>query len=228
MSYAYERKTELPKTEWAQFIGNAPKDLGFVDLNPTEMLFWLYTPISTPGMEKGYVLPPTLRQFEQIVRRARYSDPVAFRDGFVYLTAKTLFVSGEYIGNRPGWHCDGFGTDDLNFIWSDRAPTEFVEGGFRVSTDCDRSMEEMEQIGAQVAALRMITVYPDKHLLRLDRTVMHRSPVGFEPGMRTFVKVSVSKDRYDLIGNSINHSLVCFAEPLKPRREGRNHPSSSQ
>jgi hypothetical protein len=227
VSYVYERKTELPPVEWAAFVGNAPKDLGFIDLSPTEMMFWLYTPISTPGMEKGYVLPPTLRQFEQIVRHARYSDPVAFRDGFVYLTAKTLWVEGNYIGNRPGWHCDGFGTNDLNFIWADRAPTEFVEGAFRVSADCDRSMQQMEQIGRMASSLRTVTTYPDKHLLRLDRSVMHRSPANFAPGMRTFVKVSISKDRYDLEGNSINHLLADLG-PRVPRRASRNHPSSVQ
>jgi hypothetical protein len=230
MSFVYERKTELPAIEWGTFVGNPPKDLGFVDLNPVEMMFWLYTPISTPGMDKGYVLPPNLQQFEQIVRRARLSDPLAFRDGFVYLTAKTLFVSGEYIGNRPGWHCDGFGTDDLNFIWADRAPTEFITSPkhklFTISADCDRSMEQMEQIGKLSEGLNLIETYPDKHLLRLDRTVIHRSPVNFETGMRTFVKVSISKDRYDLIGNAINHSLLCFSEPRVPRRESRNHPAS--
>lgn len=224
----YERRTELPPVEWSTFVGDGPRDLGFINLIPEEMMFWMYCPISTPETGRGYILPANLQVFSPLVRRALGSDEEAFRRGYVYITAKTLFVSEGYIGNRPGWHCDGFGTDDLNFIWADRAPTEFVEGAFSVSTDCDRSMQQMEQIGAQAAALQMITTYPDKHLLRLDRTVMHRSPVKFEPGMRTFVKVSISEDRYDLIGNSINHELGAFAEPTKPRREGRNHPSSSQ
>jgi hypothetical protein len=226
VSYVYERKTELPKVEWSQVVGFPPKDLGLFDLNPTEMMFWMYLPISMPG-DHTFHLPPNLRQFIPLIREARWDDMEAFVDNYVYLTAKTLWVEGDYIGNRPGWHCDGFGTDDVNYIWCDRAPTEFVLGAFRVSTDCAVSMQQMEQIGAQAEAFRSITTYPDKHLLRLDRTVMHRSPRLFEPGMRTFVKVSVSKDRYDLIGNSINHEIGELG-PMVERQTTRNHPASVQ
>jgi hypothetical protein len=228
MSYVYERKTELPPVEWAAFVGNGPRDLGFVNLLPEEMMFWMYCPISTPDTGRGFILPQNLQVFSPLVRKALASDEQAFRRGYVYITAKTLYVSNGYIGNRPGWHCDGFGTDDLNFIWADRAPTEFMLGAYRVSADCDQSMQQMEQIGNMAASLGTVTTYPDKHLLRLDRTVMHRSPVNFTPGMRTFVKVSISEHRYDLIGNSINHELGALDGPLQPRREGRNHPASVQ
>ncbi|WP_259384425.1 hypothetical protein, partial [Bacillus thuringiensis] len=60
---------------------------------------------------------------------------------------------------------------------------------------------------------------------RLDQRVIHRSPVNFEAGMRTFVKVSISADRYDLEGNSINH-LLPDRWPLRPRQVERNHPQS--
>lgn len=222
----YERKTELPKVEWAAFVGNPPKDLGLIDLTPTEMMFWMYLPISVPG-DHTFHLPPNLRQFIPIIREARWDDHERFVDNYVYLTAKTLWVEGGYIGNRPGWHCDGFGTDDVNYIWADRAPTEFVLGAFRVSADCDRSMQQMEQFGNMAASLGTVTTYPDKHLLRLDRSVMHRSPASFAPGMRTFVKLSISKDRYDLEGNSINHLLGDLG-PRVPRRASRNHPASVQ
>lgn len=213
------------------FVGNAPVDLGLVDLDPKEMMFWMYCPISVPGMY-GWILPENLEQYDSLVEKAiRDFDPnfnnAAFRDRYAYITAKTLWVQGDYIGNRPGWHCDGFGTEDVNYIWADRAPTEFVEGAFRVSSDCDRSMEQMSQIGAQAEARSLLTTYPDKHLLRLDKTVMHRSPRFFEPGMRTFVKVSISTERYDLIGNSINHELGELG-PMVERRAERNHPASIQ
>ena len=186
-----------------RLYGTPPKDLGLVDLRPTEMMCWLYCPISTPDHEKGYIVPENLRQFETLVRRARLSDPAAFRDGYVYITAKTLFVSGSYSGNRPGWHSDGFGTDDLNFIWCDRAPTEFLvlENAVPLSMDCDVSMLEMDILACMMGAGDKIETYPDKHLLRLDPSVIHRPPVKFDAGMRTFIKVSISKDRYDLAGN---------------------------
>ena len=205
----------------AKKYGSPPVDLGLIDLSPDEMLFWLYCPISTPG-KSSVSIPNNLWQFVDIVDAARHSDLAAFEAGYVYLTAKTLWVSGDYIGNRPGWHSDGFGTDDINYIWYDRAPTEFIHGSFCLPTDCEGSMARMEEI----AKVSKGATYPAKHLLRLDQTVIHRSPVNFPAGMRTFVKVSVSKDRYDLIGNSVNHDLP-EQWPLVPRAETRNHPASA-
>lgn len=209
-------------------VGNLPKSLGLVPLSPTEMMYWLYCPISEPGNMMALV-PPNLRQFDPILQKVRNDDPDRWLESYVYLTAKTLWVSGDYIGNRPGWHTDGFGTDDVNYIWYDRAPTEFLNvwPNVEVSDDCDESMREMEALAASLYTDRFGPMrYPNCHLLRLDPTVVHRSPTKFEPGVRTFVKVSLSKDRYDLIGNSINHALA-LDWTMVERKEERNHPSSS-
>ncbi|MBZ5864318.1 hypothetical protein LAG72_24625, partial [Escherichia coli] len=48
-----------------------------------------------------------------------------WQDSFVYLSVKILHVTPDAPGNRPGWHSDGFLTNDLNYIWADRNPTEF-------------------------------------------------------------------------------------------------------
>jgi hypothetical protein len=214
--------------------GLLPKDLGFIDLEPTEMMFWMYCPISIPGMY-GWVLPDNLKQFDFLVEQAICDfDPFRtnkwFREHYAYLTAKTLFVSGDSVGNRPGWHCDGFGTKDINYIWSDRCPTEFLSATPKeLSSDCEYSMIQMRDMAD--FPLRFgsrIVTYPDKHLLRLDPSNIHRSPVNVTPGMRTFLKVSISKDRYDLEGNSINHLIPSFEGPRVPRREARNHPASVQ
>jgi hypothetical protein len=96
-------------------------------------------------------------------------------------------------------------TDDLNYIWSDTkgtlfwepaAPTQFVQ-------DHVASLDEMEA-AAERGPFR---VYPDKHVLRLDQSVIHRVADFDGAGMRTFVKVSVSRNQYRLAGNSINHGL---------------------
>lgn len=203
--------------------GDLPEDLGLVEMGPTEMMFWLYCPISVPGYGLVF-LPDNLRQFYPIINAVKQRDHDAFEDGYVYLTAKTLWVSGECIGNRPGWHSDGFGTSDVNYIWYDRAPTEFIAGEFPLPADCVESMREMER----VAQGREIITYPAKHLLRLNESVIHRCPVGFQAGMRTFVKVSVSTEQYNLLGNSVNHELAkhMAGEPWDyvPRRAERNHP----
>lgn len=203
--------------------GATPEDLGLMDLAPVEFMYWLYCPIWTP--REGLTLPPNLRQFEPLVRASCLREQAGALATYGYLTAKTLWVSGDYTGNRPGWHTDGFGTEDINYIWSDRAPTEFYNGTeFDLADDCADAMAEMER-RAIGGGERWITTYPDKHLLRLTPAVVHRPPVGFAPGMRTFFKLSISKDRYNLEGNSINHGLT-ERWPMVPRGLERNHPSA--
>lgn len=211
-------------------VGSPPRDLGLVEINDGEMLFTMYLPISVPD-DHSYKLPDHLKRFAPIVSTVKQEEPARFFREFVYLTAKTLWVEGSHIGNRPGWHSDGFGTNDLNFIWADRAPTEFMVrrflGLWQVSDDCDQSMREMEKLGRYAEAYDFpFTTYPDRHLLRLDPTVMHRSPVKFEAGLRTFVKVSISPDQYNLSGNAVNHLLPETHWPLVDRQTVRNHPSN--
>lgn len=195
--------------------GSLPQDLGLVDISPKEMMFWMYCPIKMPYGQ--IILPDNLTQFKPIIERVLETEYVG--PCFMYITAKTLWVSGDYIGNRPGWHIDGFGTDDINYIWYDRAPTEFVSGDFEVSEDCAQSLLDMEKIGSSFDPV----TYSNKHLLRLDNTVIHRSPAYFPSGMRSFVKISISRNVYNLEGNSINHKLGDIIE-YKPRGIERNHP----
>lgn len=196
-------------------------------------MFWMYCPVKAAGTPFLHI-PPNLGWVDPILSAAcaDFARERDLFDHYVYITAKTLYVHGDYIGNRPGWHIDGFGTDDVNYIWCDRAPTEFqhINPPRKLSSDCDKSMRQMkhwqEYAIHHPGAVKIVT-YPDKHLLRLDNKVIHRSPTEFAPGMRSFVKVSISKDRYDLIGNSINHDIPEMM-PTAERRPERNHPSSSQ
>jgi hypothetical protein len=140
----------------------------------------------------------------------------------MYLTAKHMYVTPQRIFNRPGWHIDGFGTDDINYIWSSHAPTEFCVQEFDLSEDCDESMAQME---AQ-ALPENILDYGVNMVLRLDNKVVHRVPRTCEPGFRTFVKLSISSHKYNLEGNARNY-LFNYDWPMEPRREGRNHPTRS-
>ncbi|AMX93764.1 MULTISPECIES: hypothetical protein [Mesorhizobium] len=186
--------------------GFKPVDLGLVDLSPKEMMFWLYCPIKMADRFK-VVIPSNLRQFEDIVN-AVYRDVASMRwlDSYVYITAKTLWVTHENPGNRRGWHSDGFMTDDLNYIWSDSRGTLFWEPDEATTfiQDHTKSLDEMEA----KAERGPFKTYPDKHLLRLDQGVIHRVADFESPGMRTFVKISVSRHQYRLAGNSINHGLA--------------------
>lgn len=211
--------------------GNLPTDLGLVDIAPKEMMFHMYMPVSIPGSERIY-LPIHLEQFMPLIVMAYQDERERFKNEYVYLTAKTLWVSGEYIGNRPGWHSDGFGTDDLNYIWADHAPTDFLHSseGFEFDGDnCDHfytlcDIMEEDTWRRDFGRSWSIKQYADKHLLKLDPSVIHRSPVDFEAGMRSFAKVSISKDQYNLEGNASNY-LLDLDWKMKPRNVDRNHPS---
>lgn len=196
--------------------GNKPEDMGLVDLNPTEMMFWLYCPIKAP--QTSYIIPPNLRSYYSLLNKIK--EDVSNK--YVYLTAKTLYVENTYSGNRPGWHSDGFGTDDVNYIWYDNNPTEFTDGKlkYNLPEDCKDAMNQME-INANNSN---IVTYPNKHLLRLDQSVIHRAPNYVKAGIRTFVKISISNDKYNLIGNSINHKLPIKMNMVK-RNTDRNHPT---
>lgn len=201
----------------SRIYGSLPEDLGPLALPTDEMLLWLNCPVSVPGSARTWI-PDNLYQFSPMLQAIRTYDHDHFVDNYVYITAKTFYVPEGAPPNRPGWHSDGFGTDDVNWIWYDRAPTQFFEGRFTLPSDCEDSMLEM----ARQASYNQIIEFPNRHLLRLTPEVIHRvNPHCFE-GMRTFIKVSLSKDRYDLLGNSLNHDLP-EAWPLYPRSPERNH-----
>lgn len=206
--------------------GNAPKDLGLIDLSPTEMMFWLYCPIKTPGKQME-TYPPNLRQFWPIVSAVDQDLSSAQWDAsYIYLTAKTLWVSPGNAGNRLGWHTDGFGTNDLNYVWCTANPTIFwvPPVNIELPEDHTKSMELMTAFVEEFPHHQKR--YPLKHLLRLDQTVIHAVDPVVQPGMRSFVKVSVSDKPYALEGNSVNHALN-LNWTYAPRAAVRNCPQSS-
>jgi hypothetical protein len=194
--------------------GNAPIALSLIPIEAPEMMFVQYLPIVMP--KGNLALPEALLCFFPLVEMVmKYVK----KDDYLYITVKHLYVSSGCSGNREGWHSDGFGTNDINFIWSDSSPTEFCVQPFVLSDDCDVSMKEMTQ---QVKA-ENIRTYPNNTLLRLDRLVIHRvSPIQIT-GMRTFVKLSISQDRYNLKGNAHNY-LLDYNWELQDRETERNHP----
>lgn len=189
-----------------KIYGAAPVNLGLVDISPKEMLFWLYCPIKLPNSNEINI-PDNLKQFWNVIEACMNDcDPQTWYERYVYITAKTLWVTHENPGQRRGWHCDGFMTDDLNYIWSDSNPTMFCVLDELISFTQDHTigLDEMDK----VAEANPSITYDLKHVLRLDETVLHRVGDFPKAGMRSFVKVSVSKHPYNLVGNSINHALA--------------------
>lgn len=202
--------------------GKAPEAVGQFDISPTEMMFWLYLPVSAPGHEPR--IPKQLRPFHDLVNAALGHSRffAAMKDThYAYVTAKTLYCAEGCLGGRPGWHTDGFGTDDINYIWADRDPTEFcVQSDLEISDDDQQSMLDME-----AQCIKAIQ-YTPKTLHRIDPFVVHRIPPKMPAGMRTFFRLSISRDRYNYLGNSVNHELDLGWEYV-PREEARNTTSPS-
>lgn len=196
--------------------GAPPADLGRFHLRKPELMFVQDMPVKLAGNWQ-WAVPRNLQCFEPLLR-AIYAD----RADYVYLTAKHVFVSAGEVPNRPGWHTDGFGTDDTNYVWYDRIPTEFCVQDFSLSIDHTLSMVQMQQ----QARPQNVRTFPALTLLRLDAGVVHRPAVCHEDGFRVFAKVSVSRHRYDLEGNAHNY-LLNYAWPPRPRDLARNNPGNT-
>lgn len=194
-----------------------PNQCGVFDVNTPELMFVQYMPVAIPGQPTVQV-PKNLEWLLPMVYEA--CEYASLKD-HIYVTAKRLYVCPGSSGNRPGWHTDGFGTNDKNFIWYDSNPTEFCVQSFRFKNmeDHEESMHDMEM----QADSRNIITYPAKTLLQLDSSIVHRVAQNDFYGYRTFVKISISKDKYNLEGNAHNH-LLDYDWKMYPREEHRNHP----
>jgi len=203
-----------------ELYGLNPINCGVVDLDVTEFMFWLYCPIKAPWGNFHY--PDQLKQFAPLVEKTL---GCVYQKDYVYITAKRLYVTPENRGNRPGWHSDGFMSTDLNFVWSDANPTLFWEPDnlVHIEQDHTKSLLQMEQL-AETDKQHWKT-YPNKSLLGLDQYVIHRVADIEEAGMRTFVKISISEDKYDLEGNSKNEPITKEWKYVK-RNQERNAPAS--
>ena len=205
--------------------GNPPTDLGAVDVALDEVMYYLYLPIKLAGqqmMAMPDALQPLWPMMDVVVRDLVKQD--RYTDHYIYVTVKKMFVGGGVTANRPGWHADGFGTDDLNYIWYDCVPTLFNTSEFTITED-DHVKSLVEY--AEQALPQNDVVYPCGHVLRLDPSVVHRVAEVEEQVMRTFVKISVSKDKYNLKDNSINR-LLDYDWKKYDRATVRNDPNHAQ
>lgn len=141
---------------------------------------------------------------------------------YCYLTIKKMYVQPNTLGNREGFHIDGFKSDQENFIWSDNSaiPTEVAVGGFYLTNDHDKSLLEMH-----VQSSYMFKHQLDVNTLyELDQTCVHRPTVNNtnKAILRTFIKITYSKELFNCYGNAWNYKLS-HIKPNRNRNEHRNH-----
>lgn len=200
--------------------GLPPNRLGSFDLEWDEYMHFMYLPVVMPGIA-DVRLPERIRFVQPLIDKVWRCFGWKPSD-HVYVTVKRGFATPGNPLNRPGWHADGFGSDDANFIWTDRYPTLFAEQDF-VGISDDHILS-IEQFSEQLQPERIRT-YPDRTLLALDSRVVHAAPEIPAPGgERGFVKISVSPNRYNLRGNSHNY-LFDYAWKMWSREELRNDPA---
>jgi hypothetical protein len=209
-------------------VGSDAKFVGWPRAKNKEFMFWQYLPIKLAG--KTLVdYPCNLNWTASVVLTAMkdFSLNVGNLDEhYVYLTAKSLYVTPNNSGNRPGWHVDGFMTEDTNYIWTDKNPTEvwYPDGMLtNVSRDHNKSMKEMKSIvntwSCYIKNLEVEALY------RLDNKCLHRVSTDFKAGFRNFIKISFSKEKYLGESNSINYTLdYDWSEELVARNKERNCP----
>ncbi len=202
--------------------GSLPTNLGIFNIECDEIMFYQYMPIKMAGLW-FLKIPNRLKIFESLIDCA-YNNITEeqYYKSYFYITAKHVYVTPEYWGNRPGYHTDGFGTDDINFIWSDCNPTIFNVGEFNISSDHTKSLSEFTE---QAKSEHEIT-YPEKSLLMLDQYAVNKVAPVVIPRFRTFVKISVSKERYNLKGNTHNY-LFDYDWEMVERGNHRNHTTKS-
>lgn len=205
--------------------GDRPAEIGTISVECQEMMFYQYLPIKLEG-EPLFDIEPRLKVFKDLISiscadfKKQFGLEALF-DSYIYLTAKNQYQKGDVVFNRPGYHSDGFLTDDINYIWSDKSPTVFNSSEFNLTADDCISLQEMETQALKENEFR----YPNNTLLRLNQFNIHKVADNQEEGIRTFVKISFSKDKYDLIGNSHNY-LLNYSWEMKSRNVNRNIPQS--
>lgn len=203
--------------------GDLPTYLGLHEVDCEEMIYYQYLPIKLKSKTE-LLVEERLKPFEKILGNI-CCDFVGefgldrFIDSYVYLTAKKMYQSNGCSFNRKGYHSDGFLTNDINYIWSDKNPTVFNFSKFNLTLDDKISLKEMEEQADE----EKIETYPDNSLLRLNQYNIHRVLSIKGTYLRTFIKVSFSQDKYDLKGNSRNY-LLNYDWETRERELERNIP----
>lgn len=207
--------------------GKLPVFLGQFEISLPEVMYYLYLPVWMGHLSIAPMrVPENVRACVPLIIRAMdFATSYGKGYDYVYLSARKGWATPDNPLNRPGWHCDGFGTDDLNFVWWDGPGTRFAVQPFEgIVSDHNRSLAQFnEQVDD-----RYVCSFPQHGLYALDQTVVHATPIVDPPGrMRQYIKVSVSNARYNLENNSHNY-MFDYDWPLHSREALRNDPHKAQ
>lgn len=211
--------------------GKLPEYLGKFDFDLSEVMYYLYLPVIMNDVLDGRAfndmrLPGNVECCDPLVyaaiTHAARTRQKTYK--YAYLSARKGVATPGNALNRPGWHADGFGTDDLNYVWWVGPGTRFAYQPFEGISD--NHLRSLEQFEWQVKEENIIT-YPERGLYCIDPTVVHATPVITETAWRQYIKVSLSDHKYNLENNSHNY-LFDYKWPMTNRDQTRNDPSGAQ
>jgi len=202
--------------------GKLPEVIDIIDINVEEMFSYTYLPIK---LKYGKItVEKRLHPFLELIYACEEDflkdHGWSYYDNhYIYLTAKNLYQKESRGFNRRGWHSDSYKDNDTIYLWSNVQPTVFNSTKLTLSKDDELALKEIEN---KIDEKNNIT-YPDNSLIKLDQFCIHR--VGeIIPGIRCFLKLVFSKNKFNLIGNSHNY-LLDYKWKMYPRQERRNVPS---
>jgi hypothetical protein len=173
-----------------------------------------------------YSIPNNLKELVHSVISDIYTLSPELYDNdwtkYCYLTIKKMYVQPNSYGNREGFHIDGFLSDQENFIWSDceATPTEVSIGKFELSNNHETSLAEM-MVQASYNFTEQLKPF---NLYDMNQNVVHRPTENLtnEAVLRTFIKVTYSKELFNCVGNAWNYKLP-HIKPTVKRNQSRNH-----
>lgn len=206
--------------------GSKPVLVGDFPISLSEVMYYLYLPVKL--LDSDVRLPPNVEVCRPLIAAALeygVEDGRNVLGEYVYLSARKGWASPDNPLNRPGWHCDGFGTDDLNFVWWSGPGTRFAVQKFH---GIDEShISSLAQFEKQVDERKVIKCKA-RGLYAIDPYCVHATPIIQAPGcMRQYIKVSLSRHQYNLENNSRNY-LFDYSWPLHSRDVIRNDPHKAQ
>lgn len=205
--------------------GDQPVRVREFNFDLPEVMYYLYLPVRMPGGGKDVRLPPNVECCRQMIEVSIERRPALGDSSIIYLSARKGWASPDNPLNRPGWHCDGFGTEDMNYVWWAGPGTRFTR---QILTGIsDDHVESLNQFDERIDPTRVWTP-PQKTLYAITPRCVHSTPEVKPPGcMRQFVKISFSMERYNLENNSHNY-LFDYEWPMHSREVIRNDTSKAQ
>lgn len=211
--------------------GQAPVRLDQFDVDLKEVMYYLYLPVfmfEAEPIDGSYVrLPDNVRCCYPLISAAvlAVNDARLGPYKYCYLSARKGWATADNPLNRPGWHCDGFGTDDMNYVWWKGPGTRFAVQDF--GDISDNHKVSLFQFESRAPVDKNCYHPPEGFLYEINPFVVHATPIIETPCWRQYVKISFSNHRYNLENNSHNY-LFDYDWPMHGREDTRNDTDKTQ